>query len=207
MTAAIIAAAVGDPVVETIANSGAFGAGFHDTDRSSVIPALVAGAILALVLAGVRALSVLRYGSALHRGSSPVERATAPHVSPLRDLPIVLAMQFATLFTMESAEQLASGRRLLGGLAWLGGPIVFSIAMHGLIGSACILILTAFARALYRTVASFVRETIEAILYSLERDTARASFKRRECVALARAQAPHVRQIGGRAPPSLPFAA
>ncbi len=42
----------------------------------------------------------------------------------------IIAMQLAALFALESLEQLAAGGRLLGGTAWLGGPVAFSLSVH-----------------------------------------------------------------------------
>jgi len=202
LAVALVAAAIGDPLVETISNSGVFGQGYHDDNHLSVIPALVAGGALALGVIVARCRSLVRRRSPLRRGDWLVESATdiAQH-SPLYDIPFVLAMQFAALFAMESVEQLACGERLLGGTVWLGGPVAFSLLTHAFLGVACTLLLAAFVRSILATVASFVRDAIDAVLLSLARDVARTFAKRRNDTLLPRAQAPHVRQIGGRAPP------
>jgi hypothetical protein len=208
LAVALIAAAVGDPLVETVSNSGLFGYGYNDNNHLSVIPVLVAGSILALVVIVSRSLSLFHRGSMLRRGDWVVESATRlSRQSALSDVPLVLAMQFAALFMMESVEQLAFGGKLLGGIVWLGGPVLFSLVTHAVLGTACTLLLAALARSILATVASFVREAVDAILVSLARDAERAFIKRRADAWLPRAQAPHVRQVGSRAPPSLPVAA
>jgi hypothetical protein len=119
--AALIAAALADPLVETIANTGVLGAGYADNDHSSVLPTLLIGAVLTLLVIAARTWAV----------------AFARHIcerSVLDDLPYVLLLQFIALFIMESAEQLLAGGRLLGGTAWLGGPVWFSLCTHVLVG-------------------------------------------------------------------------
>ncbi len=208
LAVALIAAAIGDPLVETISNAGAFGRGYADNNHASVVPALVAGAGLALLVIAGRCVSLLRHGSALRRGDWLVDGvACLARQSPLRDVPLVLALQFAALFTMESVEQLAFGGRLLGGSAWLGGPVAFSLIAHAALGSGCTLLLAALARSILATFTSFVRDAIESILFSLARDGERAFIRRREGAALPRLQAPYVGQLGGRAPPRLLTAA
>jgi hypothetical protein len=208
LAVALVAAAIGDAVVETISNSGVFGRGYNDGNHLSVIPALVAGGVLALIVVVKRSLSLFREGSALRRGDWLVDTATRlSHRSPPADLPFVLPMQFVALFTMESIEQLAFGGKLLGGTVWLGGPIAFSLLMHVLLGTGCTLLFAALVRWILAAVALLVRETIDAILFSLGRDTVRAFIRRGDDASLPRVQAPHVRQIGGRAPPPLPNAA
>jgi hypothetical protein len=207
LAVALVAAAAGDALVETISNSGIIGSGYNDNNHLSVIPALVAGVLLALMVVSARTFSLFRRGSAL-RHDWLIESAThLARESPLRDIPLVLALQLAALFAMESIEQLAFGGRLLGGTVWLGGPIALSLVMHAILGSACTLLLAALVRAILATVASLVRDAIDAILFSLARDGRRTFVKRDADAALLRAQAPHLRQLGGRAPPAPPLAA
>ncbi len=205
LTAAIIAAAIGDWLVETISNSGIFGRGYSDNDHSSIVPALVAAAVIALVVVVTRCLALLRKAE-VSKHSIGVRPHASRHGAGA-DVAVVLTMQCATLFTMESVEQLTSNGKLLGGLAWLGGPVAFSLATHALLGILCAAAVAALARAILASVASFVRETLDAILFALTRDAKRRFVRRDDGLSPARAQAPHVRQIGGRAPPRLPVAA
>ncbi len=207
LAVALVAAAGGDALVESISNSGVFGWGYDDNNHLSVIPALVAGALLALTVVSARTVSLFRRGSALRRDWLIESATNLARESPLRDIPLVLGLQIAALFAMESIEQLALGGRLLGGTTWLGGPIAFSLLTHAVLGSACTLLLAGLVRAIVATVASIVRDAIDAILFSLSRDGRRAFVKRDADAALPRAQAPHLRQLGGRAPPPLPLAA
>lgn len=141
---ALIAAALADPLVESLSNNGAFGGGsFTDHSNADVVPALSAGLMLA-ALAGV-----IRLGGAL-RGA---HRATpAAPLGVLRLVPFVFALQIVLLYAMETGEQLAVYGRLLGGALWLGGPPLASLTIHAL---ACVLatwLAVRTARAFARTV-------------------------------------------------------
>ena len=58
LAAAVIAAAIADPVVEFASNHGAFGAGnFTDHSSLDVVPALIAGLIAAALAVGLRVRS------------------------------------------------------------------------------------------------------------------------------------------------------
>lgn len=198
---ALVAAAVGDPLVETVANSGLFGRGFSDNNHLSVIPALVAGILLVLLLACWRGVQLYR-----HTRQREALLELAKHISaraPLRDLPYVLIFQFGALFVMESTEQLAFGGKLLGGTVWLGGPVLFSVLAHALIGTICTLALARAIRAMVRHVATFVRITLDFILVAIARkNSGRFAPLRRESSS-PRFQTLHVCQIGERAPPAL----
>jgi hypothetical protein len=123
------------------------------------------------------------------------------------DLPLILILQFAALFVLESCEQLAGGGRLLGGTAWLGGPPAFALATHALVGLAGTLTLAAFMRGVVRTLASLVHAAL-AFIWLLHARTSPERFGRgARGSRRPRAQAPHVRQIGGRAPPLSPASA
>jgi hypothetical protein len=190
MAVALVAAAITDPLVETIANTGVLGRGYADNDHSSVIPALIAGGILVLLVIGGRtwALAIAR-------------RITER--SPLHDLPFVLILQFMALFGMESAEQLLDGGRLLGGTVWLGGPAWFSIVTHIVIGVACTLLIARSMRAIARRCAAIVSIAIELILCARTYGSAPLFARRRHHGTRRYAQAIHVRQTGERAPPLL----
>jgi hypothetical protein len=207
LAAAIFAAAIGDWLVETISNGGVFGRGYDDNNHSSIVPALVAAAILAGVICVTRCIALLRKVAPSHAISNRDEKLGACRRTTATDIAVVLTMQFGALFTMESAEQLTDGGRLLGGLAWLGGPLAFSVATHAAIGTLCALLLAAVMRSMLSSFASFVREALEAILFALARSAKRPFVSRANAASPPRAQAPHVRQIGGRAPPARPVAA
>jgi len=204
LAVALVAAAIADPLVETISNSGILGGGYDDNNHLSALPVFIAGALLVVVVIAVRCLSVIRSGSSLRRDDWLAESATQfSQGSPLHDLPAVLVLQLAAVFTMESIEQLVFGGKLLGGAAWLGGPIAFSLLSHALIGTSCTLLFAAVMRWIHAAIVSLVHAAVDAVLLSLVRDSARAFAKQRNDALPLRAQAPHVRQIGGRAPPAL----
>ncbi len=208
LAVALVAAAAGDPLVETISNSGLLGRGYHDNNHVSVLPTFVAGAMLVLVVVAARGLSLLGRGSSLRRGDWLADGAAKLALEPARyDVPVVLALQLAALFAMESAEQLFCGGKLLGGTAWLGGPVAFSLLAHALLGAACTRLFGALARSLHAAIALLVREAIETILLSRAHDPARAVIRRDDEARRPHAQAARVPYIGGRAPPLLPLAA
>jgi hypothetical protein len=203
MAVALIAAALADPVVESVSNTGIFGGHYADNNHLGVIPTLLVGVMLVLEIIALRCLEVLRHS---RNGSRDwlvdVARGISKR-SPAQDLPYVLGMQLAALFLLESIEQLAVGGKLLGGTAWLGGPLLFSLLLHALVGAGCTFALGSLIRAIVRTFASLVRTAIRFIWLAIARATGGGSrFAGRETPCL-RAQSPHVRQIGGRAPPLL----
>jgi hypothetical protein len=134
---ALVAAALGDPLVESIANSGLVGRGYGDNNHLSVIPALICAASL-VVLVVVR--RCLRLGQRNWR-----RRERLPS---LRDIPSVLLLQFTALFIMESVEQLVFTGRLSGGTAWLGGPLWFSALVHSTLACICTVLVTRAVRTI-----------------------------------------------------------
>jgi hypothetical protein len=196
---ALVAAAIGDPLVESIANTGVFGSVYHDGNQLSVVPTLVVALALALWLAFRRAVAVWRR-SRDGRGDWVIEAAQRGRTgSPLRDVPMVFAAQLVAVFAMEAVEQLVAGGPLETGLSWLGGPVAFSLAVHALICVALTLALARLCVAIVATVDSLVRAAVAFVLATQPAVSVR--FFARRFAARPRAQAPHVRQIGGRAPP------
>jgi hypothetical protein len=203
LAVALIAAALADPVVESISNTGVLGGHFADDNHTGVIPTLLGGLLFVLEIAAMRCVNILRRSP---KGSREWFVDVARGISTgsgVRDLPFAFGLQLAALFLLESSEQLLVGGKLLGGTAWLGGPIVFSLLTHALIGAGCFLTLRRALRALVTAFASLVGIALDFIL--LVRSLAEPGALARRCDAppSRRAQAPHVRQIGGRAPPLL----
>ncbi len=153
---ALIAAALGDPLVETVSNSGLIARGYADNDHLSVIPTLLAGAVLALLLICRHCLQLLR-GPGRHKDRLVETAALVCARSPLQDLPYVLVLQFAALYAMESTEQLLSGGTLLGGGVWLGGPVWFSVPAHAALGMVCTILLARAMRSIVKRCATLVR--------------------------------------------------
>jgi hypothetical protein len=197
---ALIAAAIADPLVESVSNSGVFGGAYRDDDHSGVLPVLLLGAMLVLSIVALRCREVWRRAS---RASRPwmaeLARELAARAAS-RDVPIVLALQLAALFLLESGEQLFSGSKLLGGTAWLGGPIAFSLAVHALIGIACTCAFGALVRAVIIAFASLVCEALAWSWVAACRNDGRVLRARSRELTLP-ALAPFVNDIGGRAPP------
>jgi hypothetical protein len=205
---ALISAAIGDALVETLSNNGIFGLGYHDNDHSSVIPVLVSGTLLTIVILAGRCRAMFRRASRLRRGDWIVDAARCfAERSPSRDIPCVLAMQFAALFAMESVEQISLAGHVSGGTVWLGGPIEVSIAIHSAIGCALTLGLATLVRSLRHTLRALVRDAIDAFVLLTACSTDHVVFNGRDRGSVARVEAPHVRELGGRAPPHAPLAA
>jgi hypothetical protein len=200
---ALIAAAIADPVVESVANSGIFGGHYADDNHTSVIPTLLGGLLLVLEIVAVRCIDMLRRAPNRSRVRfADIARGIGTR-SAAHDLPLVFVMQLAVLFLMESTEQLLVGGTLLGGTVWLGGPIVFSLAMHAFIGAGSLFAIQRVVRAVVSAFASLVGIAIEFILLARNLGEPVLVLGRRDELGRPRAQAPHVRQIGGRAPPLL----
>jgi hypothetical protein len=200
LAAALMAAAVGDPLVETISNTGILGRGYSDNNHLSVIPALIAGGAWALAIVCKRCLELVRNPS--ERRDWLIDMARSISVrSPLQDVPCVLVLQCAVLFAMESSEQLIAGGRLLGGTAWLGGPIWFSALTHVLLGSLCTLLIARGTRAILRRCAAFVAIALEFIFDAFVRGNSGVFAFRRDSSPFRCNQMLHVHQLGERAPP------
>jgi len=198
LAVAIIAAALADPIVESLANAGILGGHYTDNNHLSVIPAFVVGGIFALVTLALDSWNASR---ASNDWLVEVAKSFSKR-SPVEDLPCVFVLQLLALFFMESAEQLAFGGKLLGGTAWLGGPIICSLIVHAVIGIGCLFALAGFMRGLLRSLASLVRAVVQFIWLGVARPACCFYFGQ-EATPLFRAQAAHVNQIGGRAPPLL----
>ena len=197
---ALVAAAIGNACVETVSNSGYLGRGYHDNDHASVVPAVVVGCVLLLQIAIVRVLALLRGAVA---GDGAWFARTASEISlrgPLRDLPILLGVQFCALYGMEACESLVASGHLPAGFAWLGGPPLFSIVVHVALGALCAALVARGMRAFVATLASVVRHVI-CLSIAVAPRAARASRLDRSTGSRAASQTPNARPFGGRAPP------
>jgi hypothetical protein len=131
---AFVAAGVGDPVVESVSNTGIFGGNYADNNHLGVVPTLCAGLFLAMEIIALRLFEALRRSTNGSRDSLLDIARNIGSGTVVRDFPMILALQLLALFALESTEQLVAGGKLLGGTAWLGGPILFSLAAHASIG-------------------------------------------------------------------------
>jgi hypothetical protein len=199
---ALVAAALCDPFVETVSNTGVFGHGYSDHNHVSVIPALVAGVVLIFIAIGARCLDVCRHSGERRDWIVGVARHISAR-SPVRDVPYVFVLQIAALYVMESTEQLLLGGRLAGGAAWLGGPVWFSLLAHGVAASFCTLAITRAARALLKRLAALVAQALDFILLAFARLNSGIVTDCRNAFAFHSMPPLDVRQIGERAPPFL----
>lgn len=196
---ALVAAAVGNACVESVSNAGYFGPGYHDDDHASVLPAIAGGCALLLQIALVRIVALLRSRPA---GDDWFAR-TATDISqrgPLRDLPILLIVQFVALYAMEACESVLASGHLPVGMAWLGGPALCSIVAHVALGVLCAVLFARAMRAFVATLASLVRHVIRLCIAVAPRAAA-PSRRARAFVLPAGSQTPNARPFGGRAPP------
>jgi hypothetical protein len=213
---ALIAAAIGDPIVEAISNTGIFGHGYSDNNHLGVIPTLIAGTalyvllVIRLYLAKVNLCEITSRSKRSRRSATElrddwlIDIARYVNARPAaHDLPVIIALQFVALYLMESAEQLALGERLMGGTMWLGGPALFSVVAHTLITIACTLVIARVMRRIVKRVAQIVETAIEFLLDIRAVGDTGVFAHRRIGFVVARTQARHACRIGERAPPLL----
>jgi hypothetical protein len=203
-TVAIVAAAFADPVVESISNTGLAGGTYDDNDHLSIIPTLVLGALLVLLVAGVRCVDLFRRAGSSPRPALFAELARNYSVSATpRDLPLVAGLQFAALYIMESSEQvLRGGSFSVWDSTWLGGPIWFSLGVHVLFGAISLSVLTSLVRTLVRTFAAVLDTALRYRWLAQGRPTDTAVIVRAHEIPL-HPEPVRVSQTGGRAPPFL----
>ncbi len=204
---ALIAAAGSDLLVEAVANTGAFGRAYFDTDDSSIVPSLLAAMILAGGVIGGHMFAACRRSRAGRRDWLANVAADVARHAPLRHLQCVLGLQFAALFAMESAEHYVAHGRLAGGLLWLGGPPLASIALHVAIGLACTLGAGWLMRVSAPRFASLVCSALEFVLCARSLRGDPCFVVRRDAAAFHHAQAARAGRISGRAPPFSPLPA
>lgn len=207
IAAAFVAAGVADPLVESISNTGIFGGHYADNNHLCVLPTILLGAAIAVQIVALRCVDAFRSVTGVGNDWLLNVAKTFSQHGPGRDVPYVVALQLVALFVLESIEQVAVGGKLLGGTAWLGGPVVFSLLAHILVGAGCTFVLGALMRAIVRTFASLVHTALAYVWLAAARATARCLYFRGLANLCLRAQSPHVRDTGGRAPPLLPIPA
>ena len=198
LTVALTAAALAGPLMEGLANSGAFGPGtFTDGSNLDMFPALCVGTLAAAAFAVGLAR---RLASPNAHAPAWLRQAADAGRLDLSQWLVTFALQIAVLFAMETGEQIIIAGHPLGGTIWLGGPVVVSLALHAVFGGVIAML---FSRVLH-----WLAIRIALVL----------RFAR--CLVLASAQSPqaHVgpsflvlhypaeralRRIRGRAPPQL----
>lgn len=199
--AAVLAAAIIDPLVERLSNAGFFGPGsFTDHSNADVVPALCLGFAWALFFVTLYAVRLLGTGIALVRWLGPSAREL-DDASVSRMLPLIFALELLTLFIMETFEQRLVLGHFLGGSVWLGGPMLASLALH-LCG--CVFVTMLLSRSLH-AVARRVVDVVRALLLFFSRArTPRAARRRTWFVELVRVFAPLAERPTVRPPPCRP---
>lgn len=196
LASAVIAATIGDIVLESASTSGLFGAGnFTDGSLVDIVPALAIGVCAALAYAVVAVKRVLAqncWGSALTRWSAATDAGRH------RLFPFVLVLQFAALFSMESIEEVVVRGHLLGPTIWLGAPAPIAILTHALLGATVLFVLRALLSALVRTAVSTI-VTLLAVLRRAFPDPIRVV---RPSVRIAATGLAYCGARAGRAPPA-----
>jgi LCP family protein required for cell wall assembly len=198
LAAALLAAAVADPIVETASNLGLFGHhSYTDHSTLDVIPTLLVATFFAGIWVVIRVRRVLSAA----RSAAWSAAATAVDGRTLwRLLPRIFLMQIAALFVTESAEQLVVYGHLLGGTIWLGGPILFSLAIHAAFCVALSLSLVLMLRACATSLARFVAALL-LLLYAYEPHRFGSARIRRRSPFFRPSQ-PTLCRLGERAPPT-----
>lgn len=201
LAAAVTAAAIVDPLVERLSNSGVFGAGtFTDNSNLDVIPALGIGLILSLLfIAGIARRAVGRRWSAPAWLRSDALAGSDRSLPKL--LPAIFGAQMLALWTMETLEQIVVAGHPLGGTVWLGGPTIASILLHA---AGCIAVTWILSRTLHWSAQAIV-EAVAFIRYLFcGRRRNRAARPRRVLeIRTFRFLEPIIARLNGRAPPCL----
>jgi hypothetical protein len=154
--AAVISAAVADPLVETLSNAGAFGHGrFTDHSTADIAPTLSTGLLFASLFVACLVQRALAQSVTPTRWLRLSDAALAP-ATLIRLFPAIFAAQMAVLFGMESIEQVVVDGHALGGTLWLGGPILISLALHAVVGIAIVALLSQLLRWLAESVAEAI---------------------------------------------------
>lgn len=202
IAAAVMAAAVSDPIVEWMSNRGAFGPGnFTDHSTRDVVPALCTAFLISVLLVVGFVRRAAFRSAATPRWLRKCVLASSARTLP-RLMPAIFALQILLLWSMESAEQIAVAGRPLGGEIWLGGPAVVSLAVHA---AGCVIVTLLLARMLRWSaeaivdVVTFIRQLLCAVLRAPVIRSSRA-----QTVPVARSSEPLLARLSGRAPPDAP---
>jgi hypothetical protein len=199
LTAALVAAACADPIVEALSNAGVFGkSNYTDHSLLDVIPMLSIGAMSAALwlFVQVRKMLGLRVAKPqwIHRSAFALDAR-----SVVKLLPAVFALQIVILFSMETLEQLFVYGHVLGPLVWLGGPVLVSLLAHAF---ACALVTFTLARVLRKCAAAvFTLARFIAHLFSRLRPDVKQTFVRAQRCLRTRFPSPIIGPISERAPP------
>lgn len=199
---ALVAAAIGDPLVETISNTGIFGAGFVDDSQQSVVAVLTAGVLLGALLAIARFHLVARTANGASRDWLREVGTALARTSSTRHIAVIFAAQLAVVFVMESAEHVLGRGASIRGLSWLGAPPIFSLALHAIVCLFCAYAARRITRALMPRVLAVLCEALERILAALALDAVRGVLGHCPRRVARHFDFRAARRIRGRAPPS-----
>ena len=199
VAAAVSGAALMDPLVEALSNAHLFGPGVY-TDRSNadVIPALAVGAVLLAIFVVLGVARMLRHETAMQRWL----RASTEYLDPVSIrclLPAIFALQLGVLFTMETLEQWFVWGHVLGGMLWIGAPLIIGLLLHA---CGCVVVsitLSRVSRILAKRIYEAVRLALQCIV--LRRNLNCVRHLRRESVTPSQLIAPFIERLKGRAPP------
>jgi hypothetical protein len=108
-------------------------------------------------------------------------------------------LQIATLFVMETAEQLVAFGHVIGPMTWLGGPVPASIAVHALVSIAVTVAVARSRRTLAATTLRVMR--FIAVLAAFPAPSVAPVVARRFVSLSYRKLSPVLCAIGERAPP------
>jgi hypothetical protein len=200
VAAALLAAGLGDPLVESLSGTGIFGAGYADQNHLGVVPVLVAAATVLAAWFVVRCSDGLRRALRGERVANVAAASGSPALGA--DLALVVALQLAVVFLMEFAEAALAGTPLQGGVGWLGAPLGWALALYASVALVALFGVHRFARAMCGACARIVRAALE-VLASAPRAAHGPLVEARTCDRHARHQTLIARNSGGRAPPSL----
>jgi len=199
LAAAFIAAAVADPFVEALSNSGVFGTARY-TDRSTidVLPVLAVGVAGAMAWTLIQVRKLLGVAPArsdwLQRSARAIDGRCV-----LTMYPVIFALQIVILFFMETVEQMAVYGHVIGPLIWLGGPVAISLAAHAIVCLAASFVLH---RILYRCASAItVIARFVARLFSVLAADATGTFTVALQFVPGSTTSPLHCRIGERAPP------
>jgi hypothetical protein len=156
-TAALVAAALGDALVEGLSNAGVLWQGQY-TDQSSLdlLPLFVAVIAIVVLLGRWVKRKIRSTGLPARTLIASTSRALVPN-EMTSALPAIFALQLSILFSMETIEQIVVYGHDFGGTLWLGGPIAVSLLIHALIAIACAFLFSGALRAVARALICAVK--------------------------------------------------
>ncbi|HTW84714.1 MAG TPA: hypothetical protein VMD91_11645 [Candidatus Sulfotelmatobacter sp.] len=198
LATAISAAALVDPVLESLSNAGLFGPhSYTDHSTLDVLPSLVVGAgCLALLIAILVRRIFVPSGRSLPWLRVPAQALDDRTV--LRLAPLIVALELGVLCTMETLEQLVVSGHVMGGTIWLGGPVAVSLAAHASFAFALGFVFARLTRWSARAAAELIAYVCGLVL---ARGAHAPTHLARARVPLRRAFAPAFDRRTGRAPP------